>query len=135
MLFSGALLATVGTTALASVTSVGSGLLALALAATGTAVLFPTLLSVLTSRVPEDVRGAATSVVATIAYLGFLAGPVYVGRWADAVDLPGAMLALAALAATLAVLAPISVHRLTKANAARPTGAPASTDTASQLTP
>ncbi len=133
VLFVGCLLATAGTTALASATSVGFGLLALAVAATGTAVLFPTLLSVLTSRVPEDVRGAATSVVATIAYLGFLAGPVYVGRWADTIELPGAMLALAALAATLAVLAPISVHRLT--NAARPTRAPASMDTAPMPTP
>jgi MFS family permease len=135
VLLGGCLLATAGTTALASATSVGLGLLALAVAATGTAVLFPTLLSVLSSRVPEGVRGAATSVVATIAYLGFLAGPVYVGRWADAVELPGAMLALAALAATLAVLAPISVHRLTNASAAGTTGALTSTGTAPQLTP
>jgi hypothetical protein len=40
-----------------------------------------------------------------VAYLGFLAGPVYVGTWAGAVGLPGAMLAVAALAAGLALLA------------------------------
>ena len=60
---------------------------------------------VLTARVPEERRGAATSVVTTVAYLGFLAGPVYVGTWAGAVGLPGAMLAVAALAAGLALLA------------------------------
>jgi hypothetical protein len=75
------------------------------LAAGGTAVLFPTLLNVLTARVDDAVRGTATSVVTTVSYLGFLAGPVYVGRWADAVGLPGAMLAVAALAVGLAVLA------------------------------
>lgn len=40
-----------------------------------------------------------------MAYLGFLAGPVYVGTWAGAVGLPGAMLAVAGLAAGLALLA------------------------------
>ena len=116
LLLIGCLLAAGGTTALATVSSVGAGLLALTVAAAGTAVLFPTVLSVLTSRVSDDVRGAATSVVTTVAYLGFLAGPVYVGRWADAVELPGAMLALAALAAALAVVAPLTVHRLSTAD-------------------
>ena len=133
VLLGGCLLAAVGTCALAVAPSVDLGLLALAGAAAGTAVLFPTLLSVLTSRVPEGTRGAATSVVAAIAYLGFLAGPVYVGRWADAVELPGAMLALAALAAALAALAPTSVHRLTRAHAAGATAAPC-TDTARRPT-
>ena len=73
--------------------------------------------------------------VATIAYLGFLAGPVYVGRWADSVELPGAMLALAVLAAILAVVAPICVHRLTWTDAAGATGVPAPTDTASPSGP
>lgn len=135
VLLGGCLLATVGTTALAWATSVTLGLLALATAATGTAVLFPTLLGVLTSRVSEDIRGAATSVVTTIAYLGYLAGPVYVGRWADAVGLPGAMLALAALAAALAVLAPLSLRRLTKTRAAASAAAPAAATGASQLAP
>jgi MFS family permease len=76
-----------------------------ATAAAGTAVLFPTLLSVATARVEEPVRGVATSMVTTVAYTGFLAGPVYVGGWAGAVGLPGAMLAVAGLAAALALLA------------------------------
>ena len=45
-----------------------------------------------------------------VAYLGFLAGPAYVGVWADSVGLPGTMLAVAALAAVLAVLAPIALR-------------------------
>jgi hypothetical protein len=40
-----------------------------------------------------------------VSYLGFVAGPVYVGTWAGAVGLPGAMLAVAGLAAGLALLA------------------------------
>jgi MFS family permease len=77
----------------------------LAVAAAGTAVLFPMLLSAATADVDETARGAATSVVSTVSYLGFLAGPVYVGGWAAATGLPGAMLAVAGLAAVLALLA------------------------------
>ena len=42
-----------------------------------------------------------------MSYVGFLIGPVYVGRWADAVGLRGAMVAVAALAVGLFVLAPV----------------------------
>ena len=55
----------------------------------GTAVLFPTLLTLVAAHVEDAARGAATSVVTTVACTGFLAGPVYVGRWAAAVNLPG----------------------------------------------
>jgi MFS family permease len=74
-------------------------------------VLFPTLMVVLTARVPDRLRGTATSTVTTIAYLGFIAGPAYVGAWADAVGLPDAMLAVAAPALVLATLAAVSVRR------------------------
>jgi MFS family permease len=114
VLTGGSLVAATGTAVLATTSSVATGLLGLALAAAGTAVLFPTLLGVLTAQVPDQTRGTATSVVTTVAYLGFLAGPVYVGLWADAVRLPGAMLALAALGAVLAVLAPLVLHHLSK---------------------
>jgi MFS family permease len=73
-------------------------------------VLFPTLILVLTARVPDRVRGTATSAVTTVAYLGFIAGPAYVGAWADEVGLPGAMLAVAALALVLATLAAATVR-------------------------
>ncbi|MEU4820397.1 MFS transporter [Actinomadura sp. NPDC023710] len=79
----------------------------LAMAATGTAVLFPTLLRLVAQNVRDDHRGRATSVFATVSYLGFLAGPVYVGLWADAVGLRGAMVAVAAIAAVLFVLTPV----------------------------
>ncbi|MEU9021392.1 MFS transporter [Actinomadura sp. NPDC048394] len=78
----------------------------LAVAAAGTAVLFPTLLGIVSRNVEETRLGRATSVVTTVSYLGFLLGPVYVGVWADAVGLRGAMLAIAALAAALFVLTP-----------------------------
>jgi len=109
VLVGGAVVAGVGTALVAAAGTLAVALTGLALAAAGTAVLFPTLIVVLTARVPDRVRGTATSAVTTVAYLGFLAGPAYVGAWADAVGLPGAMLAVAALALVLATLAAASV--------------------------
>ncbi|MFF5250042.1 MFS transporter [Streptosporangium sp. NPDC000095] len=104
VLISGAVTAAAGTLLVSGARSVPVVLLGLALAAAGTAVLFPTLMGVVAAQVGEVARGRATSVVATVAYLGFLAGPVYVGRWAETTDLSGAMVAVAALAAALAAL-------------------------------
>jgi MFS family permease len=101
----GSALAAAGTAIVALAAAVPVGLAGLALAAAGIAALFPTLVSVLTAMAPDERRGAATSAVTTVAYLGFLAGPVYVGTWAGAVGLPGAMVAVAGLAAGLALLA------------------------------
>ncbi|GAA1537366.1 MFS transporter [Actinomadura kijaniata] len=81
--------------------------LGLAVAAAGTAVLFPTLLGIVSRNVGESRRGRATSAVTTVSYLGFLLGPVYVGLWADAVGLRGAMVAVAGLAVALFALAPV----------------------------
>jgi MFS family permease len=105
VMVAGSALAAAGTAIVAGAGGVPAGLAGLALAGAGTAALFPTLMSVLTATVPDERRGTATSVVTTVAYLGFLAGPVYVGTWAGAVGLPGAMLAVAGLAAGLALLA------------------------------
>jgi MFS family permease len=105
VLVGGALVAGSGTALVAAAGALTVALAGLALAAAGTAVLFPTLLVLLTERVPDRVRGSATSMVTTVAYLGFLAGPAYVGAWADGFGLPTAMLAVAALAALLATLA------------------------------
>jgi MFS family permease len=104
VLVSGAVTAAAGTALVSVATAVPMVLLGLALAAAGTAVLFPMLMGVVAAHVGETARGRATSVVTTVAYLGFLAGPVYVGRWADTAGLPGAMVAVAALALALAVL-------------------------------
>jgi MFS family permease len=105
ILVGGAAAAAAGTTVVAVATSLAIALIGLGLAAAGTAVLFPTLISLVAAHVEDPARGAATSVVTTVAYMGFLAGPVYVGAWAGAVGLPGAMLAVAGLAAALALLA------------------------------
>jgi MFS family permease len=108
----GSTLAAAGTAIVAGAGGVPAGLAGLALAAAGTAALFPTLVSVLTATVPDARRGAATSVVSTVSYLGFIAGPVYVGTWAGVVGLPGAMLAVAGLAAGLALLAGAALRRI-----------------------
>lgn len=101
----GAATAAAGSVLMAAATTIPMALAGLALAAAGTAVLFPTLLGIVTAGVDDSARGAATSVVTTVAYLGFLAGPAYVGAWAAATGLPGAMLAVAGLGAGLALLA------------------------------
>lgn len=115
VLAAGAMAATIGTTVLGLAPTLAVGVAGLAVAAAGTAVLLPTLLGVLTTHVTEAVRGSATSLVTAAAYLGFLAGPVYVGTWSGAVGLSGAVLALAGLAAALALLGPPVLGRLTAA--------------------
>ncbi|WP_433256976.1 MFS transporter [Streptosporangium sp. CA-135522] len=104
VLILGAVAAAAGTVTLALATAVPAALFGLALAAAGTAVLFPTLLSLAAAGVRDSARGAATSIMTTVAYLGFLAGPVYVGYWAQVAGLPGAMLAVSALAGALALI-------------------------------
>lgn len=100
--------------------------LGLAVAAAGTAVLYPTLFGVVSRSVEESTRGRATSVVTTVSYLGFIVGPVYVGLWADALGLRGAMLAVAALSLGLVVLTPslLRVSGLARAatDGSRPVG-------------
>ena len=124
VLVTGAAAAAAGTATVAGAPNVAITLAGLGLAAAGTAVLYPTLLGLAAGRVDEEVRGRATSVVTTAAYLGFLGGPVYVGRWAAAVDLPGAMGAVAALAAGLALVTWPALRAIghTEAPAAAPAG-------------
>jgi predicted MFS family arabinose efflux permease len=106
ILLVGALTAAGGTALIAVAPTLPVAALGLAAAAAGTAVLFPTLLGIVSRDIDESRRGRATSVVTTVSYLGFLLGPVYVGLWADAAGLRGAMLAVAALAVALFALAP-----------------------------
>jgi MFS family permease len=113
VLITGATAAAAGTTLEARATNASIALAGIGLAAAGTAVLYPTLLGLVAGKVDETVRGAATSVVSTVAYLGFLAGPVYVGRWAAAVGLPGAMVAVAAVAAGLALVTRPALRTIT----------------------
>lgn len=118
----GALTAAAGTGVLAVAPTLVVAGLGLAIAAAGTAVLFPTLVGVVSREVDESQRGRATSIVTSVSYLGFILGPVYVGLWADAVGLRGAMLAVAALAGGLFLLAPglLRLSRLGQRDSAVP---------------
>jgi MFS family permease len=111
VLLAGAVTAAAGTTLLAAAPTLVVGALGLAVAGAGTAVLFPTLVGIVSRNVEESHRGRATAVVTTVSYVGFIVGPVYVGFWADATGLRGAMVAVAALAAALFVLTPALLHR------------------------
>jgi predicted MFS family arabinose efflux permease len=103
----GATTATAGALLLAAAPTRVVALIGLGLTAAGTGVLFPTLLGIVSRAVPEHRRGRTTSLVTTIAYTGFLAGPAYVGLVADAAGLRGAMVAVALLTAVLALLTPV----------------------------
>lgn len=107
VILAGAAAAAAGTLIIASAQNLGVAAAGLVVAGAGTAVLFPTLLGIVSRRVDESRRGRATSVVTVVSYLGFLLGPVYVGLWADATDLRGAMIAVAALGAALFALTPL----------------------------
>ncbi len=110
-LLAGAVTATIGTVGLAFAPSLLIALLALALAAAGTAVLFPTLLGILSRSVSEERRGRATSLLTVVAYTGFLAGPPYVGLIAGALSLQAALVAVAALTALMTLLVPVIIRR------------------------
>ncbi|WGW13950.1 MFS transporter [Saxibacter everestensis] len=126
----GAAVATAGAVVIAYGPNLVVNALGLALAAAGTAVLFPMILSVVSTRVDETNRGRATSTVSTVAYLGFLLGPSYVGFWSDAVGLRGAMLAVAALGGLLLLFTPLikSVPRGAAGPTPRDQPAPETTD-------
>ncbi|WP_344648885.1 MFS transporter [Cryptosporangium japonicum] len=123
----GAVVAAAGAAVVARAPSVPIALAGLVLAAAGTAALFPTLLSIVSRNVVESSRGRATSIVTVVSYLGFLLGPVYVGLWASATSLRGAMISVAALGVALAVLAlpllTLSRYTITSAPAGSPPGA------------
>jgi predicted MFS family arabinose efflux permease len=114
LLIGGALTAMTGTLILAGAHEVPLALTGLALAAVGTSVLYPTLLSRSTRDVPADRRGRATSVVAATSYLGFICGPAYVGLLADVAGLRGAMAGVAVLAVLFAMVAPLITRRVVR---------------------
>ncbi len=104
VLLAGALAAAAGTVIVARAPSLPVALAGLMVAAAGTAVLFPTLLSIISRNVNESHRGRATALLIVVSYLGYLLGPVYVGFWSQGTGLRGAMLAVAALSGVLLVL-------------------------------
>ncbi|WAP50609.1 MFS transporter [Arthrobacter sp. ATA002] len=115
----GAVAAAAGSGLLAGSTNFVAALAGLAIAAAGTAVLYPTLLGVVSRTTSEATRGRATSLLATVSYLGFLLGPVYVGLWSESAGLRGAMIAVAALGALIFFLAPPLLRRITTISAPR----------------
>lgn len=100
----GAAAASVGAAMLAAAPTTLVAWIGLAVSAGGTAVLYPTLLGMLSRSTSEEARGRATSLLATVSYLGFLLGPVYVGLWSEAAGLRGSMMAVAGLCAVLLAL-------------------------------
>ena len=122
LLVGGAGTAVLGTLLVSIAPNVPVALVGLALAAIGTSVLYPTLLSRAVRDVPADRRGQATSAVATTSYLGFVLGPVYVGLLADVVGLRGAMVGVAVLVAAFALLAPAVTRN--RADVAQAAGSP-----------
>ena len=106
LLRGGAALGAAGTLLGALATSAGLALAGIFLAGAGISICAPVLFSIAGRSVDEAVRGAAVSVVTTIAYLGFLVGPAAVGLLADATALRTSLAAVAAVAVVLAILAP-----------------------------
>jgi predicted MFS family arabinose efflux permease len=105
LVLAGSLAASCGATVIAVAPTLVFAAFGLVLAAAGTAVLFPTLLGLVSRNVDEGRRGRATSLLTTVSYLGFLLGPVYVGFWAGTMGLRAAMLAIAGLGITLFLIA------------------------------
>jgi MFS family permease len=105
VLLVGSITAAAGAVIIAASPTLLFALPGLVLAAAGTAALYPVLLSLVSRGVIETHRGRATSIVTTVAYLGFILGPVYVGLWSDAVGLRGSFAAIAVLGLVLALVA------------------------------
>lgn len=111
LLAGGGLLATVGSLVLAGSTSPLMAFAGIAAAALGTATLFPTLLSQVTRNVPAHRRGAVASLIATVAYLGFLLGPACMGLIAGAASLRVAFFGIAGAAVIFTLTAAWIVKR------------------------
>src|ERR671930_2082771 len=105
LLRAGALIGAAGTLLAALAPVAGVALAGVALAGGGISICAPILFSLAGRGADEAVRGAAVSVVTTIAYLGFLVGPAAVGLLADATTLRTSLACGGAVALLLAALA------------------------------
>jgi hypothetical protein len=106
LLRGGALLGAAGTLLAALAPAAGLALVGVALAGGGISICAPILFSLAGRGADEAVRGAAVSIVTTIAYLGFLVGPAVVGLLANATTLEASLASVAAVAVLLAALSP-----------------------------
>jgi predicted MFS family arabinose efflux permease len=105
LLRAGALLGAAGTLAASVAGSPALALAGVIGAGAGISICAPILLSLAGRDAPESVRGAAVSIVTTIAYFGFLIGPAAVGLLAEATTLRAALASVSAVALLLAALA------------------------------
>jgi signal transduction histidine kinase len=123
LLRAGALLGATGTLLGALATGAAPALAGVAMAGAGISICAPVLFSIAGRSADHAVRGAAVSIVTTIAYLGFLVGPAAVGLLAGATALGTSLAAVAGVALVLAILAPRAPPgrgRLGRQAAARP---------------
>jgi hypothetical protein len=101
----GATAGAAGTLLAALAPSAALALVGIVIAGAGISICAPIRFSIAGRSADEAVRGAAVSIVTTIAYLGFLVGPAAVGLMADATTLRASLAAVAGVAVLLAVLA------------------------------
>ena len=111
LLRGGAALGAAGTLLGALAPVAGLALVGVVAAGAGISICAPVLFSIAGRGADEALRGAAVSVVTTIAYLGFLVGPAAVGLLASATALETSLAAVAGVAVALAILAPASHPR------------------------
>jgi MFS family permease len=110
LLRAGAALGAAGTLLGALAPGAALALVGVVVAGAGISICAPVLFSIAGRGADEAVRGAAVSIVTTIAYLGFLVGPAAVGLLASATTLGASLAAVAGVAVVLALLAPTSAR-------------------------
>ena len=108
LLRGGAMLGAAGTLLGALAPATALALVGVVVAGAGISICAPVLFSIAGRGADEAVRGAAVSIVTTIAYLGFLVGPAAVGLLASATTLETSLAAVSGVALALAILAPLS---------------------------
>jgi hypothetical protein len=108
LLRAGATLGAAGTLLGALAPVAGLALVGVVVAGAGISICAPVLFSIAGRGADDAVRGAAVSIVTTIAYLGFLVGPAAVGLVASATALETSLAAVSGVALLLAILAPAS---------------------------
>jgi MFS family permease len=111
LLRGGAALGAAGTLLGALASGAVLALTGVVMAGAGISICAPVLFSIAGRGADEALRGAAVSVVTTIAYLGFLVGPAAVGLLASATALRTSLAAVAGVAVVLAMLAPAGAAR------------------------
>ncbi|WP_213816506.1 sugar MFS transporter [Glaciihabitans sp. dw_435] len=117
----GGLVATTGTVTVATSTQLTWAIAGVVLAAAGTAVCFPTLISIVAAHTDHRVRGRVVSAVSAVSYLGFLFGPAVVGVVSTTYGLRGGLIAVAVVAAVFSLcVVPLTTRasRVLRASAA-----------------